>query len=79
MKKKLLMLYQKLKVEIDELKGKAERAKRDSKFEEAASIEYGQIPELEEKIKENEEKWSRMQETWYTYYETLLMKMQLQV
>ena len=51
-----------IKMEIDELKGKAERAKRDSKFEEAASIEYGQIPELEAKIKENEEKWSKMQE-----------------
>jgi len=52
-----------IKIEIDELKGKAEIAKRDSKFEEAASIEYGQIPELEEKIKENEEKWSKMQES----------------
>jgi len=52
-----------IKTQIDELKGKAERAKRDSKFEEAASIEYGQIPELEAKIKENEEKWAKMQES----------------
>jgi len=52
-----------LKTEIDELKGKAERAKRESKFEEAASIEYGQIPELEEKIKENEAKWAKMEES----------------
>ena len=52
-----------IKIEIDDLKNKAEIAKRDSKFEEAASIEYGQIPELEEKIKENEEKWSKMQES----------------
>jgi len=51
-----------LKAKIDELKTKAERAKRESKFEEAASIEYGEIPNLEEKIKENEEKWNRMQE-----------------
>ena len=51
-----------LKTKIDELKTKAERAKRESKFEEAASIEYGEIPSLEEKIKENEEKWNRMQE-----------------
>jgi ATP-dependent Clp protease ATP-binding subunit ClpB len=51
----------KIKVEIDNLKNRAEKAKRDSKFEEAASIEYGQIPELEEKIKENEEKWSKME------------------
>ncbi len=53
----------KIKIEIDALKGKAEIAKRDSKFEEAAAIEYGQIPELEEKIKENEVKWSKMQES----------------
>jgi len=52
-----------IKIQIDELKGKAERAKRESKFEEAASIEYGQIPELEEKIKENEKKWTKMQES----------------
>jgi len=51
-----------IKTQIDELKGKAERAKRESKFEEAAQIEYGQIPELEGKIKENEEKWAKMQE-----------------
>lgn len=51
-----------LKTKIDELKTKAERAKRESKFEEAASIEYGEIPSLEEKIKQNEEKWNRMQE-----------------
>jgi len=52
-----------IKIEIDNLKGKAERAKRESKFEEAASIEYGQIPELEAKIKENEEKWLKMEES----------------
>jgi ATP-dependent Clp protease ATP-binding subunit ClpB len=52
-----------IKIQIDELKGKAERAKRDSKFEEAAAIEYGQIPELESKIKENEDKWAKMQES----------------
>jgi len=51
-----------LKAKIDELKGKAERAKRESKFEEAASIEYGEIPELQNKIKENQEKWNKMQE-----------------
>jgi len=52
-----------IKIQIDELKQKAERAKRDSKFEDAASIEYGKIPELEEKIKENEKKWEKMQES----------------
>ena len=52
-----------IKVEIDNLKGQAQRAKRDSKFEEAAKIEYSDIPELEAKIKENEEKWAKMQES----------------
>jgi len=52
-----------IKIKIDELKGKAERAKRDSQFEEAASIEYGQIPQLESQIKENEDKWLKMQES----------------
>jgi ATP-dependent Clp protease ATP-binding subunit ClpB len=52
-----------IKVQIDELKGKAQRAKRDSKFEEAAKIEYGEIPALEAQIKENEEKWAKMQES----------------
>ncbi len=52
-----------IKTQIDELRSKAERAKRESKYEEAASIEYGQIPELEAKIKENEAKWEKMTES----------------
>ena len=52
-----------IKIQIDDLKSKAERAKRNSKFEEAASIEYGQIPKLEEEIKKNEKKWAKMQES----------------
>jgi ATP-dependent Clp protease ATP-binding subunit ClpB len=51
-----------LKIEIDNLKGKAERAKRDSKFEQAAKIEYNDIPELENKIKQYEQQWEKMQE-----------------
>ncbi|QKF67777.1 ClpB chaperone [Arcobacter venerupis] len=50
-----------LKVKIDELKNRANIAKRESNFEKAAQIEYGEIPSLEAKIKENEEKWKRMQ------------------
>ena len=51
-----------LKTQIDELKTKAYRARKESRFEEAAKIEYGQIPELEQKIKQNEQKWEQMQE-----------------
>ncbi|MDY3203842.1 MAG: AAA family ATPase [Arcobacter sp.] len=50
-----------LKIKIDELKTKANIAKRESKFEEAAKIEYGEIPALEAKIKENAQKWEQMQ------------------
>ena len=50
-----------LKIKIDELKTKANIAKRESNFEKAAQIEYGEIPGLEAKIKENAEKWDRMQ------------------
>ena len=51
-----------LKSKIEDLKTKAESAKRNSKFEEAAKIEYGEIPDFEEQIKENENKWKKMQE-----------------
>jgi ATP-dependent Clp protease ATP-binding subunit ClpB len=50
-----------LKIKIDELKTQANIAKRESQFEKAAQIEYGEIPTLEAKIKENNEKWDRMQ------------------
>jgi len=52
----------KLKIKIDELENKASIAKRESKFELAAKIEYGEIPQLEEQIVENEKRWKRMQE-----------------
>lgn len=51
-----------IKVKIEELRNKAAIAKRESKFDEAAKIEYGDIPELEAKIKENENKWASMVE-----------------
>jgi len=51
-----------IKAKIENLRNKAERAKLESKFDEAAKIEYGEIPELETKIKENEDKWTLMQE-----------------
>jgi len=53
----------KLKMQIDELTTKAERAKRESKFEEAAKIEYGDIPALEKQITEFENTWAKMEES----------------
>ncbi len=52
-----------LKIKIDELNTKATKAKKESKFEEAAKIEYGEIPELENQILANEKKWAKMQES----------------
>ena len=45
----------KLKTEIDEAKTEAERFKADLDFNKAAEIEYGKIPELEEKLKQAKE------------------------
>ena len=59
--KQTFNLTSELKAKIDELKTKANIAKRESKFEEAAKIEYGEIPTLETKIKENAQKWEQMQ------------------
>jgi ATP-dependent Clp protease ATP-binding subunit ClpB len=52
----------KIKQQIDELKTKAEISKRESKFEIAAKIEYGDIPKLEEEILKFENKWKLMKE-----------------
>jgi len=49
-----------LKQQIDELKTQATIAKRDSNFEKAAKIEYGDIPKLQEQIIQNEKKWETM-------------------
>ncbi|MEA3512614.1 MAG: AAA family ATPase [Campylobacterota bacterium] len=50
-----------IKIKIENLKNQASRAKRDSKFEEAAKIEYSDIPELEKQIESNEKKWAKME------------------
>jgi len=51
-----------IKVQIEQLRHKAALAKRESRFDEAAKIEYGEIPQLEEQIKQNEQIWEKMQE-----------------
>ncbi|HIP55541.1 MAG TPA: AAA family ATPase [Arcobacter sp.] len=53
----------KIKIQIEELKHKAVLAKKDSKFEVAAKIEYSDIPELEKQIEQNEQIWAKMQES----------------
>ncbi len=49
-----------VKTKIDSLKTQAEHVKREGDFNKAAEIEYGQIPEQQEKLKNLEEKWSQM-------------------
>ena len=51
-----------LKAKIEDLKGKAEKAKRESKYEEAAKIEYGEIPAILKEIEQVDVKWAKMQE-----------------
>ncbi len=52
----------KIKEEIEKKRVEAERAKREGDYNKAAEIEYGQIPELERKLKELNEQWEKMQE-----------------
>ena len=49
-----------LKAKIEDLKIKADRAKREARFEEAAKIEYSEIPSIETEIKLLEEQWDKM-------------------
>jgi len=50
-----------LKVELEELRRIAESAKRDTDFNKAAEIEYGQMPKKLEEIAHLEQSWIRMQ------------------
>ena len=50
-----------LKAKIDELKIQASDAKRRSQFDEAAKIEYGELPEIQKQLEAKEAKWQAMQ------------------
>ncbi|WP_200762153.1 ATP-dependent Clp protease ATP-binding subunit [Nitrosophilus alvini] len=60
--KKVFKDIAEIKEKIDALKREAELAKREGNFNKAAEIEYGQIPQLEQKLKDLNEQWERMQE-----------------
>jgi len=49
-----------IKSKIESLKTDAERAKREGDFNKAAEIEYGEIPKLQEELKQLEAKWDQM-------------------
>ncbi|NPA28329.1 MAG: AAA domain-containing protein [Epsilonproteobacteria bacterium] len=50
-----------IKQKIEEKKREAELAKREGRFEEAARIEYGEIPQLQKELEELNKKWEEMQ------------------
>ncbi len=50
------------KSKVEELKREAEMAKRNGDFNKAAEIEYGAIPEQQNREKDLNEQWERMQE-----------------
>lgn len=52
-----------LRSQIDSLKRESELAKRAGDYNKAAEIDYGKVPECEEKIKSLELKWKGMQES----------------
>ncbi len=51
-----------IKVEEDEIRREAELAKREGRYEKAAELEYGKIPELHKRTQELTEQWEKMQE-----------------
>ncbi len=59
--KDIISQIRKAKSRIDELKQQAEIAERESDLAKVAEIRYGQIPELEKKIKELEQKLKKIQ------------------
>lgn len=59
--KKVFNEIAQIKVDIDKLRNEAELAKRNGDYNKAAEIEYGKIPELEQKLKQLNEQWERMQ------------------
>jgi len=60
--KKVFNEIAQIKVDIDKLRNEAELAKRNGDYNKAAEIEYGKIPELEQKLKQLNEQWERMQD-----------------
>jgi len=60
--KKVFNEIAQIKVDIDKLRNEAEHAKRNGDYNKAAEIEYGKIPELEQKLKQLNEQWERMQD-----------------
>lgn len=60
--KKLVSQIQKIKADMDRARTELDRAQRDVDLQKAAEIQYGQLPELENKLKEAEKEWEKIPE-----------------
>jgi len=60
--KEILDEVKKNKKEIEKLRYELEKADRDLDLDRAAKLKYGEIPEMEKKIKEGEENWAKIGE-----------------
>ncbi len=58
--KEIISQLQKIKIELDQLRGELEKAEKEFLLDKAAELKYGKIPELEKKLKEIEEKWEKI-------------------
>lgn len=58
--REIIKKLHKARKEMDETKIELEKAEREVNLEKAAEIKYGQMPKLEEKLKELEEKWHKI-------------------
>ncbi len=58
--KQIIESLQKNRVELDKLKADLEKAEREVLLDKAAEIKYGQLPQLEKKLKSLETKWSQI-------------------
>ncbi len=60
--KKVFADIAEVKSEIESLKTQVDRHKRDAEFNKAAELEYGTIPQLNEKLESLQKQWDQMQE-----------------
>ncbi len=60
--KEIIKQIQKYRLERDKLKAELDKAEREALLDKAAQIKYGQLPQVETKLKELTEKWNKIPE-----------------
>jgi ATP-dependent Clp protease ATP-binding subunit ClpB len=58
--KEIIRQLQKLRIELDNLRSELDKAEKEFLLDKAAQLKYGQIPQVEKKLKELEEKWKKI-------------------